>query len=151
MVTLDTQRKGPQPRPRRFKRFFQGSSGVVTYFYGLWGSRRRLPWRAESSSHPKARFRGAGVSSETHLVLSSFPSLLKIGPGTGPEEPSLPLPSKHPQGRSQCPSIRKLEMAPLFFLPAFVTKNNFMSDSGCFLPNDKLMSISLMQSSVGFV
>lgn len=82
------------------------------------------------------------------LCLHIFP-FWKWIQGLGQRNPAL-LPSKHPLGLSQYLCIRNPEVDPLF-LPTFVTKKSFMNKSGCFLPNDKLVSISLLQSRVTFV
>lgn len=61
-----------------------------------------------------------------------------------------PLPSKYPQGLCQCPSVGDQKGILFFFsLSNFVTKKSFIGDSSCSLPNDKLVSTSLLESRCG--
>lgn len=82
------------------------------------------------------------------LCLHIFP-FWRWTQGLGQRNQAL-FPSKHPQGLCQYLSIRNPKMDPLFASLCY-KEQNFMSKSGCFLPNDKLVRISLLQSSVTFL
>lgn len=82
------------------------------------------------------------------LCLHIFP-FWRWAQGLGQRNQALLL-SKHPQGLSKYLSVRNPEMGPLFASLCY-KEQTFMSKSGCFLPNDKLVSISRLQSSVTFV
>lgn len=148
------QKKNSQPRSWECKRFFKEFRGHNIFLQSLVGvSKRTLPQRAELPIHLNARFWGVGIfllCDPLGLVFTPFTS------GDGPRDRTrgtklLFLPNI-PRG-CLCPSVRSLERGSLslFFLSIFVTKKGFISNSSCSLPNDKLVSIFLLQSSMGFV
>ena len=78
-----------------------------------------------------------------------FPLFSVQGPGTGPEEP-ISSSFKISPGAMSVSLCWRSERDPLFFsLSNFVTKKSFIGDSSCSLPNDKLVSTSLLESRCG--
>lgn len=124
-------------------------SEVITYFYNLWSQQENVATESRASHSSQCKVLGSWslLCDLFGLVFTPFTS------GDGPRNstrgtkflflPNIPR-------VSQCASVRSLERDSLF-LSIFVTKNGFISNSSCSLPNDKLVSISLLQSSISFV
>lgn len=76
------QRTRSQPRPWRFMRFFQGSSGVITCFYGLWSQQEKVAMESRTFHSSQCKVLGSGslLWDPLGLVFTPFPS------GDGPRD-----------------------------------------------------------------